>query len=198
MRDSLSIVSPRHKNLVSPEALCESAFMERHWLLSIRHILNQSGPRNHGSIVDAVALIHSTDWAAPLCSHYGHHFLEALVATHTTDKHHFIRAAVGHSSLGNFDQHSEDGLLQRVAQVLLWVLDLHLFCFLLSSLFLIFGHLFTFHQFFDVGKQAWEWDIHTLDHVWKLNVVFTQFRALLNVVAWRWIVRQSTQPCKPI
>ena len=112
-----SVVTPCHEYFVCSEALGEGGLVEGRRLIARAQVLDQAWPRDHRTVVDAVAIVHSTDSAATLVRHDFHHLLEAKVAADTTDQKHLVAATVGHRSLGHLDQHRENSLLQRVAQV---------------------------------------------------------------------------------
>ena len=139
----------------------------------VKHFVASLG--YHGAVVNAKAFVGGEQMSAALLAHLLHHLLQTEVAADAAHYEHLARVAVGHGALRYFDQHGEHGLLQREAQVL-------------------GGVLFFFEQLgalgLDEAEQAAERDVHALDAVGQLKVLFAFFGQLLNVVARRWIIAQ--------
>ena len=76
-----------------------------------------AGLGDHGAVVDAVAVVHVAARAAPPPRHRGHHRLQPPVAADAADQQHVLPAAVRHGPLRHLDEHGEDRLLERVAQI---------------------------------------------------------------------------------
>ena len=58
------IVSPSDFNFISAETLSEGAFVQGHSLSAIVDELEEASIGDHGSVVDAVAVVHGADRAA--------------------------------------------------------------------------------------------------------------------------------------
>ena len=169
----------------------EGGLVEGRRLIARAQVLDQARPRDHRTIVDAVAIVHCADSATTLVRHDCHHLLKAKVAADTADQKHLVAATVGHRSLGHLDQHRENSLLQRVAQVFdaVWTLVLH------SRLLL---GLFTADELLDECQQARKTHIHTFYDIGKLNVVGAFLSALFYVEAGTRIVAQADDSGKAV
>jgi len=69
------IVPPLNLYFVCTESLSESALAKRHSFPAIANVLEDTSIGDHGSIVHAISIVHSTDGTSALCCHLAHHFL---------------------------------------------------------------------------------------------------------------------------
>ena len=136
--------------------------------------MEQACVGDHGTVIDAVAIIHGADRSASLCGHDAHHFLKSYVAANSAHEEDLLRAAVCHRSLSGLCQHGEDRLLKTIAQVFL-TMSLYLYLVFFSMplrLFLLLGLiLLSICELFYVGQQAGEAYIHALDYVGEINIL---------------------------
>ena len=56
-----AVVPPLHLDFVRAEALSERALAQRHAFLTVADELEDAGVGDHGSIIDAVAVVHRAD-----------------------------------------------------------------------------------------------------------------------------------------
>lgn len=153
--------------LIRPESLCTHAILQLGFVTRLPS--QQTGQGNHDAVVDTEALVRRVDAAAPISGHLAHHLLEPLVAADAADDEDLAGPDVGHGPLRDLDQHGEDGLLQREAEVRGGDADLAVpeLAALLGQHLVLRGHL----RGQDVGgrQDPAEAAVHALDGVGQVE-----------------------------
>jgi len=98
-------------NLICSKSLGACALCK--WCCESHPKTQEASLSDHYAVVDTKPFVSSEKLTSALTSHYSHHLLKTLVATNTSNDEYLFAADVSHRTFRDFNEHCEDGLLQR-------------------------------------------------------------------------------------